>query len=204
MHCTSALATEEKNVFESQNGVAVVQTSKIKLGGHCICNFRHIPVLLKTWVFWTVLQTRTKKKKKAGVVLSQNVVTACTLLNCRNLPCVVPVTSYVSSLAWEDICLAGLRSHIILYCEMSLITGSTAGCCCLTLRTSMKTDQVLRLCVDYSPWGRKTLAIFLSCMPVHQKDLCCKHYLYNRLPMTPPWAMLCWMEQAVFRTHKFN
>ena len=48
MHCTSALATEEKNVFESQNGVAVVQTSKIKLGGHCICNFRHIPVLLKT------------------------------------------------------------------------------------------------------------------------------------------------------------
>ena len=29
MHCTSAFATEEGNAFESQNGVAVVQPSKI-------------------------------------------------------------------------------------------------------------------------------------------------------------------------------
>ena len=40
--------------------VAVVQTAKVKLGGHCIRDFRHVLVLLKTWVFWTVLQTRTK------------------------------------------------------------------------------------------------------------------------------------------------
>ena len=34
---TSALATEEGNAFESQNEVTVVQRSKVKLGGYCIC-----------------------------------------------------------------------------------------------------------------------------------------------------------------------
>ena len=46
--CTSALAIEEGNTFESQNGVDVVQTSKGKLGGHCGCDFRQVPVLLRT------------------------------------------------------------------------------------------------------------------------------------------------------------
>ena len=68
MYCTSALAIEEGNAFESQNGVTVVQTSKVKWGGHCIRDFGHVPVLLKTWVFWTVLQTRTKPQ--VGVALS--------------------------------------------------------------------------------------------------------------------------------------
>ena len=35
MLCTSALALEEGNAFESQNGVAVVQASKVGLCGHC-------------------------------------------------------------------------------------------------------------------------------------------------------------------------
>lgn len=33
MHCISALATKEGNSFESQNGVAVVQASRVELGG---------------------------------------------------------------------------------------------------------------------------------------------------------------------------
>lgn len=37
-----------------KNGIAVVQTSQVKLGGHCACDFRHIPVLLRTWIFWVV------------------------------------------------------------------------------------------------------------------------------------------------------
>ena len=48
MCCTSALATEEGSKFESQNGVAMFQTSKIKLDGHCIHDFGHVPILLKT------------------------------------------------------------------------------------------------------------------------------------------------------------
>ena len=48
MHFTSALAIKEGNAFESYNGVAVVQTSKVNLGGHCSCDFGHVPVLLKT------------------------------------------------------------------------------------------------------------------------------------------------------------
>ena len=47
-HCTSALATEEGDAFESQNGIAVVQISKVKLGGHYIHDFRHVLVSLKT------------------------------------------------------------------------------------------------------------------------------------------------------------
>ena len=52
MHCTYALAIKEGNAFESQNGVAVVRTSKVKLGGRCMCDFGHFLVLRKTWVFW--------------------------------------------------------------------------------------------------------------------------------------------------------
>ena len=48
MHCTSTLATEEGNALESQKGVTMVQTSKVKLSDHCGCYFRLIFVLLKT------------------------------------------------------------------------------------------------------------------------------------------------------------
>ena len=44
MHRISVLATEEGNTFESQNGVATVQPSSVKLDGQCEHNFRHIPV----------------------------------------------------------------------------------------------------------------------------------------------------------------
>ena len=46
--CTSALAIEEGDGFESQNGLAVVQTSKTKLGGHCIRDLRYVLVLFKS------------------------------------------------------------------------------------------------------------------------------------------------------------
>ena len=79
--CISSLAFEDVNVFESQNGVALVQTLEVKLGGHRVHDFRHVLVLLKA-CFLNCLQTRT---------LSQNEVTACILLNCHDLPSVVPV-----------------------------------------------------------------------------------------------------------------
>ena len=47
MHCTSALAIEEGNAFENQNGVTVVQISEVKVGGHCKADFRHVLVLSK-------------------------------------------------------------------------------------------------------------------------------------------------------------
>lgn len=43
-----------KNAFKSQNGVTMVQASKMELDGHCGCDFRPIPVLLRTWISWTV------------------------------------------------------------------------------------------------------------------------------------------------------
>ena len=68
MCCASALAIEEGNAFESQTGVTVVQTSKVKLGGHCVRHFRHVLVSLKTWVFWIVLQTKTKTTGGCGII----------------------------------------------------------------------------------------------------------------------------------------
>ena len=44
MHSISALAIEEGNAFESQNGVAMVQPFSVKLDGQREHNFRHIPV----------------------------------------------------------------------------------------------------------------------------------------------------------------
>ena len=40
---------EQGNALESQNGVAKVQMSKVKLGGHCGCDYRLIPLFLKTY-----------------------------------------------------------------------------------------------------------------------------------------------------------
>ena len=42
------------NAFENHNGVAVVQTSKVKLGCHYGHDFWHVPVLLRTRIFWVV------------------------------------------------------------------------------------------------------------------------------------------------------
>ena len=64
----------EGNAFESENGVAVVQTSKVKLGGHC-----------------SELYCRPAQKPQAGVVLSQNAGAACILFNGHGYPCTVPV-----------------------------------------------------------------------------------------------------------------
>ena len=47
-NCTSTLANEEGNAFLSQNGIAVVQTSRVKLGGHHGRDFRQVSVLLRS------------------------------------------------------------------------------------------------------------------------------------------------------------
>lgn len=44
----SALAIKERNTFESQNKITVVQAAKVKLGGHYRHNFREAFVLLRT------------------------------------------------------------------------------------------------------------------------------------------------------------
>ena len=38
----SALTIKEKNAFKNQNGVTVVQASKMEPGGHCECGFRQV------------------------------------------------------------------------------------------------------------------------------------------------------------------
>ena len=53
MHYTSALIIEG-NSFKNKNEVTIKnQAFRIELGGHCRCSFRHVPVLSRTWIFWT-------------------------------------------------------------------------------------------------------------------------------------------------------
>ena len=51
--------SEEGNAFKSQKGVIMV-----KLGDHCGCDFRRIPVLLYTWIFWAMPDSRWHKDSK--------------------------------------------------------------------------------------------------------------------------------------------
>ena len=104
--------------------------------------------------------------------------------------CPLHVLRFISNLR-EEICSRSEEPHWP-HCEMSLIAGSTARCGCPHPQDfHEKLTRLLRLCVDYSSWGRKTLTIFLSCIPVHQKDLRCKHYCTTDCPWSfPGYAVL--------------
>ena len=95
MHCTSALSIK-KNAFKNQNRVTVVQASKIEQDGHCRCDFRHIPVLLKTWIFWTVSDSSTPPT----IVLKTISVSSCQL---QPYGLKVTIESEVTSKHWSII-----------------------------------------------------------------------------------------------------
>ena len=50
VQCTSALATEKGNTFKSRWS-SCDSDIQGKTGGHCVCDFGHVLVLLKTGVF---------------------------------------------------------------------------------------------------------------------------------------------------------
>ena len=54
-HCTFALT-----LLKSKNGVIAVQASKLELDGHCGYGFRQVPPSLRTWIFWTVSDSKTQ------------------------------------------------------------------------------------------------------------------------------------------------
>ena len=58
-HYTTTLTIKENNVFIKQNGVTVVQASKIESSAHCECGLRHVATSLRTWIFWTGSDSRT-------------------------------------------------------------------------------------------------------------------------------------------------
>lgn len=58
MHCTS-FGSWDGNAFENQTGVAMVQTSKVKLGCHYRHDFWHVTVLLGTRIFLSCVILRT-------------------------------------------------------------------------------------------------------------------------------------------------
>lgn len=83
----------------------MVQTSKVELViGHCRCDFRY--VLIK--VEFSELCCRLGQKPEAGVVLSQNVVTACILPNeviISPVLCLLHVLHFPIPCLREEVCL---------------------------------------------------------------------------------------------------
>ena len=165
--------------FKGLNGVAMVQTSKVKLGGHCICDFGHVvDTLLKIGIFWTVLQTRTKTTGRC-------VISPCALLNSHDLVfclmvmicpalCLLGVLHFIHRLS-KGIHL-GTGKQKCHHCKMSLIARSTVRCrCCPPPDIHGKSTQLMWLFEHNWWWREKTLTIFLSHMPVHQNDLVCKY-----------------------------
>ena len=58
MYGTFAWTIKKKNAFENQNGVTMGQAFKMYLGDHCGYSFRHIPVILTTWILWMLSNSR--------------------------------------------------------------------------------------------------------------------------------------------------
>jgi len=151
MHCTSALAIEEGNHFESQNGVVVVYASNVELGDHCMCDFRHVLVSLNSWVFWTVFQTRTKFTGRCG--LSSNVLTACILLSGHHLPCVVPVRclTFTSLSQGVNLFVDGAATLALLQ-DMSDCGWAMRCCCCPPQDFHGTLTWLMWQCRNYWKW----------------------------------------------------
>ena len=49
-------------MYFQNNGITVVQASKMDLGSHWGCDFKHIPASLRTWIFSRTYQTQGKLK----------------------------------------------------------------------------------------------------------------------------------------------
>lgn len=99
MHCASALAAEEGGAFESENGVAVVQTCKGKLGGCRGWGFRHAPYY--GGVEFLDLSCRPGQKPQVSVVSSQNAVVLvfCSLVMRSLVLCLLAVLHFIPSLS---------------------------------------------------------------------------------------------------------
>ena len=67
-HCISALAIVERNTFESQNVVPVVQTSKVKLGGHRGYDFSTF------WYCWELEFSEPYQTRTLPVILKQRLM----------------------------------------------------------------------------------------------------------------------------------
>ena len=77
----SAFNIKLQKAFKNQNEVTVVQASKMQPGG---CGFKHFPASLRTWIFWTVSNTRA-----SPAILKIISVSSCKLQPCgfKDSPC---------------------------------------------------------------------------------------------------------------------
>lgn len=111
--------------------------------------------------------------------------------------CLLYVLCFISSLR-KEICSRSEEPHWPHH-ETSLIAGNTVRCCC---PHPQDFQEKLWLCVATHRGGGR---LSPSSCPVSQcirKTSASKHY--STTAHDSPWAMLCWMEKVVFRTHKSN
>ena len=59
MHCASDLTTKGKNTSKNQNGISMIQASKMQPVAIVYVVSDIFPALLRTWILWTVSDGRT-------------------------------------------------------------------------------------------------------------------------------------------------
>lgn len=159
IHYTSALAIVEENAFEHQSGVAVVLTSKVTLGGHCRGWFWMCSCITENLSFLNSIADQDKNYKQLWCYLTMQVLLAsCLMVKISYLLCLLDVLHFIPSVS---------RKKFIW--GLSRIAVSTERCPCHPPLDFHETD----LFSDYVgtvDHGGIRLTIFLSSMPVHQKD----------------------------------
>lgn len=72
-------------------------------GGHCECGFRHVPVSLRTWIFWTVAESRIPP---AAFKIISHGSCHCNLVTSRCPLVTVQLFSAPANLCLTPLCLA--------------------------------------------------------------------------------------------------
>lgn len=115
---------------------------KIKLSGHCKCDYGHVPILLKTWVFWTM---EDQDKNQRYYLRMPVMLVFCFVVMIFSVLCLLDVLHFIISLS--EICLRTGKQRQPYY-KMSLIVGSTVKCHCrLHPRFPWKWAQLMWFCV---------------------------------------------------------
>lgn len=90
------MATVQGNAFESQNGAAVIQTSKIK---PYRCDLRHVLALLKIWLFWMIFEPGHKTTGRCAFSQRVGIVFRIVVVIFSSVLCLLDILYFVPSLS---------------------------------------------------------------------------------------------------------
>ena len=185
------MATVQGNAFESQNGAAVIQTSKIK---PYRCDLRHVLALLKIWLFWMIFEPGHKTTGRCAFFSACRHYLCFASWSWSSPLCCACWIFCISSLAWVKEIYLGTGQPQWPHCERNLVTGLAVRWCCrlpLDFHEKKKNRPGSGGC-DWQWADEETCTIFLPQLPVHQRtpsvNVTLKHIIHfaGYLPLSAP------------------